>query len=304
MLSLFHEVLELTYIPIRRSSWVSPFSRHTLSSQSNTTSRPAQNLSKPAESGLQIIETEARVAQGPSTPLNQINGTTSLMSQGPVNPPNSGVQTAQTTPRPTKRGAKTPLTKEQKLNRHKRAEVVRRNRIGTSYESIRDRWIPEEFKLPGNKKNKKYQSLVAAGNWLEQMQSGNDELEDILNALKDTYGLLTEGYPTSQEQARQQQGLPPTPPLSQSPPDHQPAAYFPPSFPEYGQGQLPSPPANPFQRSPPGPHDDPMVTEEVSPDFSPLAPDSPLGPQHLSWDYPEPHDPHMVPEQYFMRRMS
>ena len=302
---MFHEVLELTYSPIRRSSWVSPFSHRTSGSKSSTTLSPAQELSKPAESGLQIIETEARVAQGPSTPLNQINETTSLMSQRPANSTNLGMQIAQTTPRLTKKGTRTPLTKEQQLNRHKRAEEVRRNRIGTCYQSIRDQWIAEEFKLPGNKKNKRYESLVAAGDWLEQMQSGNDELEGILNALKDTYGLLTEGYPTSQAQARQQQGLPPSPPLSQSPSDHQPSAFFPPSFPEYGQGQLPSPPANPFQRSPSALHDDPMVTEDVFPVSRSLAPNPPLGPQQDLARYPpDPHDPRMFSEQEFMRSMS
>ena len=305
MLHVFHEVLELTYSPIRRSSWVSPFSRRTSGSKSNTTSSPAQKLSKPAKSGLQIIETEAREAQGPSIPRNQINETTSLMSREPANPPKSGMQTAQITPRPTKRGTRTPLTKEQQLNRHKRAEEVRRNRIGTSYKSIRDQWIAEEFKVSCNKKNKKYESLVAAGDWLEQMQSGNDELEGILNALKDTYGLLTEGYPTSQAQARQQQGLPPSPPLSQSPPDHQPSAFFPPSFPEYGQGQLPSPPANPFQRSPPAPLDDPMVSGDVFTVSRFPAPDPPFDPQQDLVGYPpDPHDPRTVSEQEFMRRMS
>ena len=226
------------------------------------------------------------------------------MAQGTANSSNSGMQTAQTTSHPTTGGAWTPLTRKQKLDRHKRAEGVRRNKIGTSYEFIRDQWIAEEFKLPCKKRDKKYQSLIAAGDWLEQMQSGNDELEGILNALKDTYGLVTEGYPTSQAQARQQQGLPPTPPLSQSPPDHQPAAMFPPSFPEYGQGQLPSPPPNPYQHHPPAPRDDPMVPEEVFSGYRPLAPDSLLGPQQDLMGYPPfPHDPRMVYGEVF-RRMT
>ncbi|KAK0513758.1 hypothetical protein JMJ35_003480 [Cladonia borealis] len=224
------------------------------------------------------------------------------MAQGPANPPNSGMQTAQTTPHPTTGGAWTPLTRKQKLDRHKRAEGVRRNKIGTGFEFLRDQWIPEEFKLPCNKRDKKYQSLIAAGDWLEQMQSGNDELEGILNALKDTYGLVTEGYPTSQAQVRQQQRLPPTPPLSQSPSDHQPAALFPPSFPEYGQGQLASPPPNPYQHHPPAPRHDPGVPEEVFTGYGPLAPDPLHCPEEYFMGYPDlPHDPRMVHGEVFKR---
>ena len=45
-------------------------------------------------------------------------------------------------------------------DRQKRNEVVRRNKIGTSFEFLRDQWTPEDFKLPVNKRDRKYESLM------------------------------------------------------------------------------------------------------------------------------------------------
>ena len=242
----------------------SPFSRRTSGQTINTIPSPAQNPSQPA----------------------QTNDTTSLTAQEPANPPNSGIQTAQTTSHPAAtlptNTARTPLTKEQKLDRHKRAEASRRNKIARSLNNLCDEWNAPEFRLPVNKWNKKKESLIAAGNWLEQLQSGNDELENIYNAMLETQRLLTEGHPTSQAQTQEQLGLLRyTPPLSQSPPDQQPGAHFPPSFLAYAPGHhpnqlppqlpnaLPPPPPpsqpNPYQYYPSPPRADPMLADE---DFS------------------------------------
>ena len=235
----------------------SPFSRRTSGQTMNTIPSPAQTPSQPA----------------------QTNDTTSVTAQEPANPPNSGLQTAQTTSHPAAtlptNTARTPLTKEQKLDRHKRAEAGRRNRIARNLNYLCDEWNAPEFRLPVNKWNKKKESLIAAGNWLEQLQSGNDELENIYNAMLETQRLLTESHPTSQAQTQEQLGLLRyTPPLSQSPPDEQPGAWFPPVFPDLNQlppqlpNALPPPPPpqpNPYQHYPPSPRDDPMLVDE---DFS------------------------------------
>lgn len=252
----------------------SPFSRRTSGSKTMTTPSPVQNPSMPVESSLQITNTKRRPAKKSA------------------NPPNSGIQIAQTTshtaPTPPTRTARRGLTREQKFDKHKRDEAVRRNMIGNDFRFLRDEWTPKEFKLPVNKSDCKKESLIAAADWLESMLSGNDDLEAILNAAEDTYGVMTEGYPTSHLQLQQQLGiLPHTPPPSHSPPvpDQQPAASFPPpSFPEYGQG-------NSYLNQLP-----PQLADF---DFQPL----PLSQPNTYQQYypPVPQDPRMLPEQDFMQ---
>ena len=252
------------------------------SSSQTTTTSPSlgQSPFSRRTSGSQTINTIPSPAQDPFQPA-QTNDTTSLTAQEPANPPNSGIQTAQTSSHPAAtlptNTARTPLTREQKLDAHKRAEAVRRNRIANGFEGLRDEWNAPEFRLPVNKWYCRKESLIAAGNWLEQLQSGNDELENIYNAMLETQRLLTEGYPTAQAQMQEQLGpLRNTPPLSQSPEDQQPGAFFPPSFLEYALGPypnqlppqlpnaLPPPPSqpNPYQHYPSPPRYDPMLAEE------------------------------------------
>ena len=119
--------------------------------------------------------------------------------------------------------ATTALTKEQRNDRHKRAEAIRRNEIGSGWGKVMG-WVPAEYKIPCNKTDAKKESLEAAANWLQDLKAGNDELENTYNALLEAHGLISEGYLTAQtlEQEQQQHQQLPTPP-SQSPPHPQPA---------------------------------------------------------------------------------
>ena len=246
----------------------SPFSHRSSDSQTTrTTPSPAHRPSKPAKSGLQTTKTKSRRARGPSNPTNSGTPTASTTSGPATNPPT--------------RKARVRLTAAQKLDRHKRAEAVRRNRVGKDYNNLRDEWTPRAFKLPVKKWNCKKESLIAAANWLEQLQKGNNELEEFYNALTDVHSLITDGFPTAQTQLQL-----PSPPLSlsqsspyqqqQQPPaaapqlpfpnydprdyiNHQPISLFP------QQQANPTPPPQPNQGYPyypPRPQDDLMVPEE------------------------------------------
>ena len=123
--------------------------------------------------------------------------------------------------------ATTALTREQKLDRHKRNEAIRRNQIASAWKKVMG-WVPAEFKLVCNKSDAKTQSLEAAVDWLGALKAGNDELENTYKALLEAHGLISEGYLMAQTQLQeqqqqyQQQFQLPTPP-SNSPPHPQPA---------------------------------------------------------------------------------
>ena len=87
------------------------------------------------------------------------------------------------------------MTVEQRKDRHKRAEAVRRNKIVSEWGKVMG-WVPAEYMKPGKKAFAKKQSLEAAADWLKDLKAGNDELENTYNALVEVHGLITEGYPT------------------------------------------------------------------------------------------------------------
>ena len=122
--------------------------------------------------------------------------------------------------------AKTALTEEQKKDRHKRNEEVRRNRIASALKKVKG-WVPAEYKLRCNKTDKNTEYLTAAVDWLGSLRAGNDELENTYNALLEAHGLISEGYLAAetqlQEQQQHQQQLQLLTPPSDSPPHQQPA---------------------------------------------------------------------------------
>lgn len=140
--------------------------------------------------------------------------------------------------------AKTAFTEQEKLDRHKRAEKVRRNMIASAKKKVMA-WVPEEFKLNCHKTNNLTESLEAANNWLGATKADNDELENTYKALLEAHGLIDEGYLMAQTQLQeqqqqyQQQLQLPTPP-SKSPPRSQPAV-------EANSVQEATPPTQPNQ---------------------------------------------------------
>ena len=257
-----------------QTSWASNPPSFALSGTppTSTETSPAQTPSKPSKSGVKTTKTKSRPAQEPSDPTNSDIQTTNTASLPAPTPP--------------KRKARTVLTAEQRLDRHKRAEAVRRNRIGTGWTILR-KWTPPEFKLQVNKADCKKETLIAAGDWLEHIQQDNNELEKKLNALIEKHGPLPEWYLTAQTQLQQQQGLLPSPPLSlslsPSPPPQQ-----------QQQQQQPAVPPQLFDDTPPAIQWDPITRQHI---FLP-PPQQP----NLGYGYsPHPQDNHMVPEEDCMR---
>ena len=163
---------------------------------------------------------------------------TSGPAQEPSNPTNSDTQPANATPDPainrpggkgTKAGkARTAFTEQEKKDRHKRNEVIRRNRIASAKEKMKT-WVPAEFKIQCNKTDNWTEYLTAAVDWLVKLKAGNDELENTYNALLEAHNLISERYleaetqlQEQQQQQHQQQLQLPTPPTN-SPPHPQPA---------------------------------------------------------------------------------